>query len=934
MSLNYLFATVPRASEWSFALTISGIPDILSDGKGDWSSLYPERTHRPGVLTTRDFELAFRSDPQKPLVVSSGSGPIFKLKDDGTDYIHELFAVDNEGASTAVVQTVGAGASDITLYVQDNSLFTVGQYVYMGLETCKITYLGSPDEIEVDRAQLDTLRRTFLVTNQSGVKLSSVPRAMRGRFVELWMAPVESLSRDVDVSEAAPIWAGVISEIEEEGELISVQTDSLDRILTAAWPVVLPTGSLFQGQGTVTFNSDEYRIQLRWLDQSGSAPGNNYVDLNLGTYNTSGTFTALTPTLGRISVSVLAKAYQDTVNNFFQTTSLAPFRTGGVQVFANSLSINCAYYSGQAVVKASWVPANVNAPSTIADITINRMFGRTAVFIRGSVDVTQAVFNDQLVAIGEEDTSISLLMDNPNYPFDTAYTRGGVDLGFVRIQDGDSWEIVQFTSVTVDSTDPKRCTLNNCVRHIGGSSPTIWGTQRASEPVSSLQSPSAATVTQLLCMSQDSLTLDEVVGTLLLSTEDAGQQGSYDTLYGKGMGLNIPARFVDYDRLALLQSSQNLIGVSKFWVDEKGKGASSLEEYLKMMGIYLITRRFQRGGQWYFGISADTLDAPVVTSTYDTLTDDDRERNTKAILKRNDRLIINSVSTRPFSKRWGTKDTDGEPITIFDQWSIEEHGASKTLEIKPTALYVIWDDTITGERYIGREAQLAWLEVVGIRWFGAYGRGHCTLDLECVPPTGWRFSMGDKILVTLSGVRNPQGGAGLVATPAKVMELDQGYGAKAKIKLRLRIGYENFAELAPNAKVTSIASTTLTLSANEFSRAIWPTPGTGNFGAVDADWFDPSIYKGNIRCMIWTEGKWATTKQTFKVTSRLSANVLTIDTNLTATSVATNLGAGENTLISFDTFDSSDTTRQKAYAHIADNGLPPVIGSSKSKDWR
>jgi len=933
MSLNYLFATVPRASEWSFALTISGIPDILSDGKGDWSSLYPERTHRPGVLTTRDFELAFRSDPQKPLVVSGGSGPIFKLKDDGTDYIHALFAVDNEGASSAVVRTVGAGASDITLYVQDNSLFTVGQYVYMGLETCKITYLGSPDEVEVDRAQLDTLRRTFLVTNQSGVKLSSVPRAMRGRFVELWMAPVESLSRDVDVSEAAPIWAGVISEIEEEGELISVQTDSLDRILTAAWPVVLPTGSLFQGQGTIQLNSDMWRISLRWLDQSGSAPGNNYVDLDLGTFNTSGTFSVATPVSGRVSIAYLAKVYQDTINNFFATTSLAPFRNGGVQVFANSMSITVKYDTGVARVLASWVPANVNAATTISSIDITRVLGASnrspfnGTIVRGMTDQALGLFHDTLQVIQAEDTSIPVVMDNINYPFATAYRRGASDFGFVRIQDGEKWELVQFTGVTIDSSDPKRCTLNNCVRHIGGSSPCEWG-------VGEDGTASAATVTQLLCMSQDSLTLDEVVGTLLLSTEDAGQQGSYDTLYGKGMGLNIPARFVDYDRLALLQSSQNLIGVSKFWVDEKGKGASSLEEYLKMMGIYLITRRFQRGGQWYFGISADTLDAPVVTSTYDTLTDDDRERNTKAILKRNDRLIINSVSTRPFSKRWGTKDTDGEPITIFDQWSIEEHGASKTLEIKPTALYVIWDDTITGERYIGREAQLAWLEVVGIRWFGAYGRGHCTLDLECVPPTGWRFSMGDKILVTLSGVRNPQGGAGLVATPAKVMELDQGYGAKAKIKLRLRIGYENFAELAPNAKVTSIASTTLTLSANEFSRAIWPTPGTGNFGAVDADWFDPSLYKGNIRCMIWTEGKWATTKQTFKVTSRLSANVLTIDTNLTATSVATNLGSGENTLISFDTFDSSDTTRQKAYAHIADNGLPPVIGSSKSKDWR
>jgi len=944
--LNSLVTSLPRGSEWSYAITISGIPDIFSDGKASWAALYSDRTDRPGTLTTRDFSFVNKSDPQNPLVTSGGGGPSIKLRDDGTDYLHQIFSVAYEGSYSYLAAALTAASASTTITVQDSSIFSVNQYVYLGLETCKVTAkaAGPPATLTVERAKFDTLRRAFLNTNHLGIKVTTAPRVMKGRFVEIWMAPIEQLSGTIDITSAAPIWAGIMSEVRIDGEIIELQTDSLDKLLTGSWPTVLPTGSLYQGQDTVNMTVSSWRFKLAWWDLTASASGQNTIDLDVGAYDTAGTFTVVTPAAGRYAFTYLAKCLQDTLNNFFATTILTPFFSGGVRPFTNSMTVWVEKTTDKTRIVANWIPGVSTASTSISAIEIIRGAGGggengfahrfAGGKIRlGETDQELRSWGPDLVAILKGDTSIPVYCDNPSYPFAVAWKRTGTsDIGVVRIQNGDAWELVQFSGVTLDSTDGRRMTLTGCIRGIGGSEPLDWALEDGK--------PNPAIVSQLLCMSAKTgattmLRLDEVVAGILMSTEDQGQQGStYDNLYGKGMGLYIPARYVDYDRMMLLQSQGNLIQVNKFWIDEKGKGKESLGEYLKMLGIYMTTRRFTRGGVQYYGLSCDSIDPPVTTTTYDTFTDDDRLAFSRAPTEHNERLIINSVSTRPFTKRWGTKETDGEPMTEFDQWSIEEYGASKTLEIKPTALYIIWDDSITGNRYNGREAQLAWLTMVAIRWFGAFGRGHYTIDLEAPAPIGWRFQMGDKLLVTLTGVRDPEGNRGIVSRPAKITEVDSAHGSKAKVKIRLRMGYENFAELAPSGQVSSLTSTTMTLVSNTFSLSTWPIIGNGAIGATDADWFDPAFYGGNVRATVWTEGKWASTKQTFQITGR-SGNVLTINTNLTATTMATNLGLGERTLISFDTYHTTNNTaRQNAFAHTADNSSPPDINGGRCKEFR
>ena len=80
---------------------------------------------------------------------------------------------------------------------------------------------------------------------------------------------------------------------------------------------------------------------------------------------------------------------------------------------------------------------------------------------------------------------------------------------------------------------------------------------------------------------------------------------------------------------------------------------------------------------------------------------------------------------------------------------------------------------------------------------------------------------------------------------------------------------------------------------------------------------------------MWTEGQYATTVQNFGITAR-NGSTLTVDTNLTATTVATNLSGGARTIMSFQAYSTGSTTLQLAFAHIADNGNPPTLGSSSA----
>jgi len=205
-------------------------------------------------------------------------------------------------------------------------------------------------------------------------------------------------------------------------------------------------------------------------------------------------------------------------------------------------------------------------------------------------------------------------------------------------------------------------------------------------------------------------------------------------------------------------------------------------------------------------------------------------------------------------------------------------------------------------------------------------------QVESIARNAWR---PDHVTVTLTGPRDPSTGLrNLTAIPARIYNMEQAHGSRAGARLELRCSYSNQCELVPSARVTAITSTALTLDPNYYTTSDMANPFNMEQRATDADWFDPTIHGDPISIRIWTEGKYGSTMQTVSCTARVG-NVLTIGTNLTANTVATNLTAGERTIISFGVWPTGGAYFAQKYAFIANNSAILGAGSTDSpaKEW-
>lgn len=937
MSFRDLVASNPRGLKLSYAVLMTGDPNIYTDGKASWSSFDLDRTERAGCLITREWAFTHKSDPQNPLTTAGGSGPSIRLIDDGTGEVFRTFSTSYEGAWSFITEPLGPASTDTTLTVQDATVFTEGQFLHLGLEAVKVVSIDTATEMTVERAQLGTLRRRFAMTNQTGIRATSSPRTKRGRFVEVWAAPVDTIDKTLDLANKELLWVGIVEEVDLIDEIVEIETAPLDKLLQSSWPNVLPTGSMYTGEAVVSMTVTAYSVYLYWYSQDGFGSSESTV-LSLGSYDESGVFSVLPVVSGRqVALPVLLKMYQDTLNNFMDTTSIEPFATG--RPYRNAFSFWRERVGEKWYVRATCAPGSTATSvrtfsighyyTTIQDWAVaETLWGAIPI---GTPSNVLRQFDVGTYSVSATDYEMEVTIDNPLYPFELSYENtDNIPQGFIKIESGGKWEIASFASVTIDPDDNRRATLGGLLRGLGGNGAQDWTSSAAGEVVK---------ISQLLTISGNeyrnrTLSLDEVLGTLLVSTEDPFQQGvQYDRLSGKGQGLQIPLRYVDTARMRDVSSSSNLLEVGRFWVDEKGKGKESLAEYLKTLGVFMVTRRFERDGEWTYGLSVDIVDPPVSTSVFDTIDDGDRLANSKTRTKNNERLIINSIMSKPFLNEWGNKDSNSEPITVFDQWSIESYGASKPMELKPTILYKFVAINSTGISYYGREAQLAWMEFAGMRWFGAYARGHYTLDMECPAPVGWRFSMTDRVSVSLTGVRDPEGNANIASVPAKIVELEHLHGPRAGTRLSLRLGYEDFAEIAPCAKVVNIASNVLTIASNHFSDSDQIVPHTGRASAQDGEWFRANdVYEDDLAAVIWNDGDYANREEI--VVSSRSGSTLTLKASLSTASIATNLAAGVDTYITFAPYSASAASpRQNLYAHIADNGSPPDVDGDRAKEF-
>ncbi len=992
MSFRTWVTENPRGMKYSYMATLSGIGEMFSDGLASWASFDATRTERAGCLVTRDYRLIFLSDPQKPLTV--GSDVNIELLDDGTDEVFELFAPGYEGVSVHVtmqnstystpgVTAIPGGASNTAIWVDTarSSELVVDEYYHLGsLETVKLTAIGGTFDravaLTVERAKFGTLAREHKISDGTyGLKMTSSPTTFKGRYLEIFMAPVDSLTGLLDTAYAVPIWVGIVAEIKEDDGRIQVQATPLSGILESAWPAVLPKGRLGGDMLAKFMSVHAWNAGIDFhYPSTDTLWGFERAQLAPGYYDTDGTtFVLVTPAAGHYSMYFLIKVIQDTLLEFFATTTILPFWVDPDRPYENKLKLALRETEPEKFkLFSSFMPDASVTPSmynhfvrAFQSAWANDPSSGISFDIKLGDSVLAASWNGTAV-LDKHDMHVLARCDSPIYTFgptwnarlDVTGNNTVRNLGLLRIQDGDKWELCEIMSATPQSDDPRMFELF-VNRGVGGTEAQDWGKDE-DNPHGKPGTPGAAVV-QMLYMADDffdqenegadppekaHMDPDLVVNALLMSfeaTESADRQvdGTYDSsgnlealdrLYGYRTGLGIPKRYVDHEGITSAFKRNAAEPLTAFWVDEAGKGKVALEEFMKYHGMFFVTKRFMRDDVAYFGLSVDSISQPVGTYYSDTVTDSDRVMGTKVPIDLNERLVVNIVSFSPYYTGWGGSKPDGDQLFYYDEWSIEEYGASKALDLKPTILD--WYMTEPNNYGLdGRTTQYALGLVAAYRWFSAFGNGNFTISVECPAPTGWRYQNGDHVLISLTGPRDPSTGhKNLADIPARIIRCEQLHGARAGAKLELRCSYNRRCELAPNARVTVIAASTITVDANYFSTSEQRNPFNADEGATDADWFDPTIHDADIPIRIWTEGQYGTTLETTTITGR-AGNVLTISDNLTALDVATNLTGGARTIISFDTWptDASTYLIQK-YAYIANT--EEELGSGDASESR
>lgn len=961
----------PNGMQFAFAVVVSGLPYLWDDGHADWGVGIADSLDlrvKSGGLASKPNGFSMQSNPLEPL--KTGSGVTIKLRDDGTHYLADLFAVANYGT---VNTRLTADETSNAMNEQWGVESTVGidptttQELYCGLETVVPFSVDSGVLVTVDRGRRGSKRHPHIGTqattaNQyTGARVTSSPRIFKGRFVSLLMAQVNE-GGYVDSYDV--VWQGLLSKVDDEGTFISLACDPLsDQIEKVEWPVQLAKGTAHGG--------DANRIRLRandvdqwYLDvlitnvDDPTVKARTFIKLYSGntavTIPGSNTFYPVTTVIGWIrdtivqavqlalaSASVPGVATDFEPNRFTITSDVVE---GYLRFYyTNKTRFEIDLRSDRGFMATHGTTLFPDFHSTLS--ALPGMSGRFEIDQIGAPCCAAFALGGALISAGDD--SIRVDLDNPNNQFDTlSGWDGSSTLGYASITQGDEREIISFTTVTPDSATGKTVVLSGILRGRAGTKGVAW--------VSSAQKPEPVVIQQIVMLEAINETgfKPDVVLKVLLGSTGVGSGGSWDLLgwrYSPGLSPTQLDKDGISSRIALVGDVPE---VKTFYIDTPGGGAKALEEYLKFCGIYLIAKRWRGSGSTApdnFGISIDVVDAPLPSRYSEVCTDSDRSALETPKKQYNERLLVNLFKFVPkltlLSDDAFEADT-GNPyrkwdslkaVSLYADDSINDYGVGQTLDIKqPTFMFERASQLSDVDT--AREAAIYWAALSAARWFGALANGNYLLTVKVISPQGWRFQMGDRIRCRFKGVTSPNGDRDLDAV-GKVVRCDPRFADGCVLDLRLSYT-PSACELCPGATILGhTAGDDLVLSERFWSDPEdWgdvpiPQPNNEN-GATDCMWFDPAHHDGaGLRVTIWRANNWAGREERTVTTLNKSGSRITLDSPLGAT-LQTDITAGTIPVyMTYDGWTDGDMSAlRKLFAYIA--GLDYLLdGVEPAKEW-
>lgn len=840
--MNELILNNPRGLKLSYAVRLRGSPYLFTDGVAAWSSFDGLRV-MPGTLANQDFGFTANADPLDPLDV--GTDMAITLVDPGTRELSRYFATAYTGVSTRLAGDYPV-ASAGNLPVLNSSAFAIGDDIHVGLETMRVTGIPSPTALAVTRAYWDCLPRAHRVQitddgTPVGPLVSTSPRVFRGRYVEVFVAGV---GPDGSAADQYTWWAGRLAAVKTQKGMIVLNCDPLNAAFEQdEWPYVTAGGTLREGTPSVFLAPADVFVVLN-LQPSGGA--NRGLTAQLGYYDSSNTWqftTANTSYPIPQVITMLAHTVQKVLTD------------EGVSNTRNRFQLMLGDFDFDAGLDTGLLRARYSN-QTNWGVRLRTEVGLGAVLKTFSLRVgnigfeprwhfedsgTWAFFAARQQWFGVHDGTLTLTLDSRWRPFTlTGYDVAvGAPVGFAKISDGERIEIISYTGV---STTGNITELTGVRRGLAGTTAQRWP---GLDEDGNITRPDIK-VEQLFASSYNTDTFIWQILCPLLMSNGTGGNGPYD-LFGEFGGLSIPADFVWYEDLIAKIRSQYFPRVFMFFVTDPGKGRSDLEAWLKMFGIHFVTKRFQRGGVWRYGLTVDIVDSLSVNRYGATFSDTDRKAATSVAVDYNERVVINQVAYKPVYKFGENPDneTTGGMRYVYSEESITDYGAAKPLELRASSIlqgsmtYGSYQTSTIEDLQTGIATETA------LRWFGVYDRGIVKLTVEC-PHTGWRFQPGDDLLLALTAVGAPNGDADLVDTIGKVIRVNYRTGVDAGATLTLRLDNNNTGVVAwaPSATVANISTVNLTLHANRWTDVDATVPDIpGNpLPNRDGYFFNPATY--------------------------------------------------------------------------------------------
>lgn len=981
MTLTDHLLVYPRGRRYSHIVRVRGLPYAFSDGRVDWTSFANVSwgVEVKPFLAKSDWSLKFESNPLEPLTV--GSGTAVEFVNDPGGIVASLFAPMKEMDFELTIMQPAVQYTSTIISVDDSSPVVEGTPLYWGLETMKVVAIDGNDlTVErgafgspIKRDQEYSTRSNFTYSDgSSGLipmpALLSHPDVWRGRYVEIRKGVIED---DGTLGESWPVWAGRLESFSLEGATVKVNVEPLTAALTKDnWPMAMPKGTLRSDTVKLFLNPEDLYLWVSATDSSGAFldSGNRYP---MGTYSTANpaVFSVYSLSAGTyVTLEHIARMIQDTIIYAIRTGPGAG--SSYDDVLWNNLTVSVARTGADnEVALLSLLAKNETALTISLDgrkgIIRTLVSATLADFgLEGSTEVWQLLPHDETKfgAFGRnsgyvldiDGKFVQVYPDNSAFSFNESrggcYHPGETEMrGYLRIAQGDEAELVSFSATAVAADGSVGVEIEE--RGLGWTRVRAWGVGVAE-----------TTVEQVAVVhTGESMALADVILYLLTSSSaevSPGFNGSYDYL-GEWVGLGIPEDLIDREGIKARLTISDMPRPFMFWIPESGKGKDAVEELLRANGVYFVTRRFVRDNIEYFGLSVDVVDAPTQTEYTIELTDADISANRKPRVDINERLIINHICVVP---RFAySKDSDDAASKRYERAedSITKYGQAKTLELSPAALFNVFSSNFAGSYADREQVADAVAHVIGLRWFGAFSRGNYTLRGE-TPHIGWKYQSGDRVLIVLTGVPNPDGTNNYASLVAKIDDVTHKHGSNASGDITLRLSSSQPVELAPCFTVESVASADITLcntghASGDYLNNPWswvtingpidelaiPSPhepfnyGTG--AAADWMWFDPENHTDNsgLKVRLWPRGDHDLYEE-FSVVS-ISGGVLTLDaspssTLLEASITPTGSNAAVPLLGTFAEWDDPSTLTQR-YAFMASNAVAPTIYAFPPKKW-